>query len=124
MPTLPLLQALGLSEFRGLQLFELLDQQGQVLEQVPVLEQQLVDPGLGLHTGCRLRSHLILQELYLMGERGGVRDGACWRRELDSMYHWGVCVLRRYRQSIVQRHKPFFESGSSVCLYVRVSSSG
>ena len=79
MLALPLLQALslGLSGFRALQLFELLDQEGQVLEQVPVLEQQLVDPGLGLHAGCRLRSHLILEELHLMGERGGVRDGAC-----------------------------------------------
>lgn len=50
----------------GLQLFQLLNKQCQVLEQVPVLQQQLVDTGLSLHTGGTLCCHLILQQLHLM----------------------------------------------------------
>lgn len=49
----------------GLQLLQLADQQGQVLQQVPVLQQQLVDAGLSLHAGRTLRRHLILQQLHL-----------------------------------------------------------
>ncbi|KAF3849306.1 hypothetical protein F7725_015803, partial [Dissostichus mawsoni] len=54
----------------GLQLLQLLHQQSQVLQQVPVLQQQLVDPGLSLQTGCRLCSHLILQQLHLERTHG------------------------------------------------------
>lgn len=49
----------------GLQLLQLADQQGQMLQQVPVLQQQLVDAGLSLHAGRALRRHLILQQLHL-----------------------------------------------------------
>lgn len=55
----------------SLQLLELLHQQGKVLQQVPVLQQQLVDPGFGFHPGSGLCCHLILQQLHLQqGEEG------------------------------------------------------
>ena len=49
----------------GLQLFQLLHEEGQVLQQVSVLQQQLVDAGLSFHTGRGLRRHLIFQQLHL-----------------------------------------------------------
>lgn len=42
------------------QLFQLLDQQAQMLQQVSVLQQQLVDSRLSLHASGRLSGHLIL----------------------------------------------------------------
>lgn len=44
----------------GLQLLDLLDQQGDVLQQVFVLQQQLVDAGLGLQSRCGLCAQLVL----------------------------------------------------------------
>lgn len=49
----------------GLQLPELLHQQGQVLQQVTVLQEQLVRARLRLHAGAALGRHLILQQLHL-----------------------------------------------------------
>lgn len=49
----------------GLQLTDMLDQQRYVLQQVSVLQQQLVAPGLSLHPGSRLCRYLILQQLHL-----------------------------------------------------------
>ena len=49
----------------GLQLLDLLDQQGDVLQQVLVLQQQLVDAGLGLQPGRGLRTQLVLQQVHL-----------------------------------------------------------
>lgn len=49
----------------GLQLLQLADQQRQVLQQVPVLQQELVHAGLSLHARRTLRRHLILQQLHL-----------------------------------------------------------
>ena len=48
-----------------LQVLQLLHQQGQVLQQIPVLEEQLVDPGLGFQAGRGLSRHLVLQQLNL-----------------------------------------------------------
>lgn len=53
----------------SLQLFQLLHQQRQVLQQVPVLQQQLVHTGLSLHPSSRLRRHLVLQQLHLEGKQ-------------------------------------------------------
>lgn len=53
----------------SLQFFQLLHKQRQVLQQIPVLEQQLMDPGLSLHTSSSLCCHLILQQLYLWREQ-------------------------------------------------------
>lgn len=49
----------------ALQLADMLDQQCYVLQQVSVLQQQLVAPGLSLHPGSRLSRYLILQQLHL-----------------------------------------------------------
>lgn len=57
----------------GLQLLDLFNQQGDVLQQVFVLQQQLVDTSLGLQSGRGLGAQLVLQEVHLEEERE--RDG-------------------------------------------------
>lgn len=64
------------SRHLGLQLLKLFDQQGDVLQQVFVLQQQLVDPGLGLQSGRGLRAQLVPQEVDLRETKGsGESDG-------------------------------------------------
>lgn len=51
-----------------LQLLHLFDQEGDVLQQVLVLEQELVHASLGLQPRRRLRGQLVLQQMDL-GDR-------------------------------------------------------
>lgn len=53
----------------GLQLLDLFNQQGDVLQQVFVLQQQLVDPSLGLQSSRGLRAQLVLQQVDLHRRR-------------------------------------------------------
>lgn len=62
------------SRHLGLQLLDLFNQQGDVLQQVFVLQEQLVDSSLGLQPSRGLRTQLVLQQVNLHREkveRGG-----------------------------------------------------
>lgn len=70
-----------------LQLLHLPDQQGHVLQCVPVLQQQLVHAGLRLQPRRRLRRQLVLQQVNLQKEaaerRGDVNANAWGTRGPD-----------------------------------------
>lgn len=85
----------------GLQLLQLADQQGQVLQQVPVLQQQLVDAGLSLHAGRALRRHLILQQLHL-GVGAGILNHAG-----EGVGRWGG-RLKTAQTTHAEPPTPFF----------------
>lgn len=57
------------SRHLGLQLLDLFNQQGDVLQQVLVLQQQLVDSSLGLQPSRGLRAQLVLQQVDLHRRR-------------------------------------------------------
>lgn len=60
----------------GLQLLNLFNQQGDVLQQVFVLQQQLVDSSLRLQSGRGLRAQLVPQKVDLQETAGsGESDG-------------------------------------------------
>lgn len=97
-----------LASFRGagLQLFQLLDQQGQVLQQVPVLQQQLVDAGLSLHACRRLRCHLILQQLHLerRQKQGVLTPPRTTLMGYNVHFEEGVLVLSHNRFKLCEWH--------------------
>lgn len=68
----------ALSRQLQLQLLHLPDQQGHVLQGIPVLQQELVHAGLRLQPRRRLRSQLVLQQVNLKqeAERRGGEDRA------------------------------------------------
>lgn len=64
--------------------FELLDlfnQQGDVLQQVSVLQQQLMDPSLGLQPGRGLSTQLVLQQVDLQQDGSGGEVGQTKNRK-------------------------------------------
>lgn len=85
----------------GLQLLNLFNQQGDVLQQVFVLQQQLVDSSLRLQSGRGLRVQLVPQEVDLQ-ERMWSEDrreqshqaltGPFWNDRVDV----GTCVAARH----------------------------
>lgn len=64
------------SSHLGLQLLDLFNQQGDVLQQVFVLQQQLMDPSLGLQPSRGLGTQLVLQQVDLRQDGSGGRKQA------------------------------------------------
>ena len=95
------LTAVGSCEV-GLQLLDLLDQQGDVLQQVLVLEQQLVDPGLGLQPRRGLCTQLIFQQVNLdkqdEEEEEEEVEGEDEREEEEEVQGGGGAGRRRSRE--------------------------
>lgn len=108
----------------SLQLFQLLHEQSQVLQQVPVLEQQLVDAGLSLHAGSGLCCHLIFQQMHLQWEQ---RARCVWARCVNSsdlifMLNLNALHITMFTEFFFQSHASHL-SLRSVFVYITFSTS-